>query len=341
MGTWRETAGDVCRLCDDPGTTSVDTSEDRMARGDHIWVTRPLGYTHHGIDCGDRTVIHFTGEPGKKSDASVSRTTMDEFALDSIVHLREYSDSDTPDVVIQRAESKLGSRDYHVVTNNCEHFSTWCCTGRTASQQVRMVSSLTTTGAAAATSLGATAGVVGAVGSVAGVSGAGIMSGLASAGGLIGGGAAMGPLALALGPAAVSIGAVQVGLRKDESLPEEVNDARRDGRIASVAGAVAAGAGGLAAVSAAGVAGTSAVGISSGLAAIGGLVGGGMVAGTVAVAAAPAVVAAAAGFGAYVASRKLRGIKPTKWMPAARAALSGFGDGAADAPDEASSDPSK
>lgn len=74
-----------------------------MARGDHIWVTRPLGYTHHGIDCGDRTVIHFTGEPGKKSDASVSRTTMDEFALDSIVHLREYSDSDTPDVVIQRA----------------------------------------------------------------------------------------------------------------------------------------------------------------------------------------------------------------------------------------------
>lgn len=312
-----------------------------MARGDHIWVTRPLGYTHHGIDCGDRTVIHFTGEPGKKSDASVSRTTMDEFALDSIVHLREYSDSDTPDVVIQRAESKLGSRDYHVVTNNCEHFSTWCCTGRTASQQVRMVSSLTTTGAAAATSLGATAGVVGAVGSVAGVSGAGIMSGLASAGGLIGGGAAMGPFALALGPAAVSIGAVQVGLRKDESLPEEVNDARRDGRIASVAGAVAAGAGGLAAVSAAGVAGTSAVGISSGLAAIGGLVGGGMVAGTVAVAAAPAVVAAAAGFGAYVASRKLRGIKPTKWMPAARAALSGFGDGAADAPDEASSDPSK
>lgn len=133
----------------------------------------------------------------------------------------------------------------------------------------------------------------------------------------------MGPLALALGPAAVSIAAVQVGLREDESLPEEENDARRDGRIASVAGAVAAGAGGLAAVSAAGVAGTSAVGISTGLAAIGGLVGGGMVAGTVAVAAAPAVVAAAAGFGAYVASRKLRGIKPTKWMPSARRELSG------------------
>ncbi len=28
-----------------------------MAKGEHIWVTRPLGYTHHGIDCGDGTVI--------------------------------------------------------------------------------------------------------------------------------------------------------------------------------------------------------------------------------------------------------------------------------------------
>ena len=62
----------------------------------------------------------------------------------------------------------------------------------------------------------------------------------------------------------------------------------------------------MAAIAASGVAGTSAVGIASGLAAIGGVVGGGMVAGTVAVAAAPAVLAGAAGFGAYVVSRKLR-----------------------------------
>lgn len=286
-----------------------------MARGEHIWVTRPLGYTHHGIDCGDGTVVHFTGEPGKKSDASVARTTMAEFALDSIVHQREYSKVDSSEVVVGRAESKLGSSEYNLVTNNCEHFATWCCTGKTASQQVRMVSSLTSSGAAAAASLGATAGVVGAVGSVAGVSGAGIMSGLATAGGVIGGGAAAGPLALALGPAAVSVGAVQLALRGDETLPKDENDARRDGRVASVAGAAAAGAGGMAAIAAAGVAGTSAAGIASGLAAIGGIVGGGMVAGTVAVAAAPAVVAGVAGYGAYMVSRKLRGVRPKKWTP--------------------------
>ena len=286
-----------------------------MTRGEHIWVTRLLGYTHHGIDCGDDTVIHFTGEPGKKSDAAVARTSMSDFALDSIVHVREYSQKDDPLVVVSRAESKLGSREYNLVTNNCEHFATWCCTGKTASQQVRVVSSLTTSGAAAATSLGATAGVVSAVGSVAGVSGAGVMSGLATAGSLVGGGAAVGPLVLALGPAALSIGAVQVGLRGDETLTKAENNARRDGRVASVAGAAAASAGGMAAIAAAGTTGLSAVGITSGLATIGTAVGGGMVAGTVAVAAAPAVVAGAVGLGAYFASRRLRGIRPKKWTP--------------------------
>lgn len=287
-----------------------------MARGDHIWVIRPLKYTHHGVDCGDGTVIHFTGEPGKKSYAAVARTPMAEFALDAIVHQREYSSSqDQPDVVISRAESKLGSREYNLVTNNCEHFATWCCTGRIASQQVRMTTSLTSSGAAVVTSVGTTAGVVGAVGSVAGLSGSGIMSGLASAGSVIGGGAAAGPLAVGVAPAVVSVAAVQLALRQDESLPDAENGARRDGRIASAAGAAAAGVGGLAAIAGAGVAGTSAVGISTGLAAIGATVGGGMVAGTMLVAAAPAVVAGAAGFGVYALSRKLRGVRPQKWTP--------------------------
>ena len=47
----------------------------------------------------------------------------------------------------------------------------------------------------------------------------------------------------------------------------------------------------------------------------GGVVGGGMVAGTVAVTAAPAVLAGLAGYGAYAISRKLRGVKPKKLTP--------------------------
>lgn len=29
-----------------------------MQKGDHLYVSRGL-YTHHGIDCGDGTVIHY------------------------------------------------------------------------------------------------------------------------------------------------------------------------------------------------------------------------------------------------------------------------------------------
>ena len=36
-----------------------------MARGDHIFVYC-LGYSHHGVDCGDGDVIHFDSDPIRK-----------------------------------------------------------------------------------------------------------------------------------------------------------------------------------------------------------------------------------------------------------------------------------
>jgi hypothetical protein len=107
-----------------------------MAKGDHIYVNR-LGYTHHGIDCGDGTVIHFTGEPLKKYNSSVARTPLAEFASESRVKIRRYKTRDTPQTAFDRAESRVGIRGYNLVFNNCEHFATWCCTGNFKSRQVR------------------------------------------------------------------------------------------------------------------------------------------------------------------------------------------------------------
>ena len=51
-----------------------------MARGDHIKVRRCRGlYSHHGIDMGDGTVIHFSGEPCHRRDARVCRVRLEEF----------------------------------------------------------------------------------------------------------------------------------------------------------------------------------------------------------------------------------------------------------------------
>ncbi len=41
------------------------------------------------------------------------------------------------DVVVQRAESRLGERKYNMLFNNCEHFANWCKTGISDSKQVR------------------------------------------------------------------------------------------------------------------------------------------------------------------------------------------------------------
>jgi Lecithin retinol acyltransferase len=108
-----------------------------MARGDQIYVMRPLMglsgvYEHHGIDCGDGTVIHYA----KLDVAQVSRTSWGKFAAGNPVYVKNPPTSYITDVVMQRAESRLGERQYSLLSNNCEHFATWCKTGRNESAQL-------------------------------------------------------------------------------------------------------------------------------------------------------------------------------------------------------------
>ena len=100
-----------------------------MARGDQVYAFREIvgiPYEHHGIDCGDGTIIHYS----KLGEAQVSRTSKETFARGSRVYTRSVATSFIPDVVVQRAESRLGERQYDLFFNNCEHFADWCKTGR-------------------------------------------------------------------------------------------------------------------------------------------------------------------------------------------------------------------
>jgi hypothetical protein len=126
------------------------------------------------------------------------------------------------------------------------------------------------------------------------------MSGLASYGALLGGGAVAGLLALSAAPTLVSVAIMHHALRPDDDLPGPERGARTAGRIGTAVGGVAGTAAGVAAVSALGVPGLGAAGISSGLAAIGAAVtGGGMAAGAACVIAAPAATAAILGYLIY------------------------------------------
>ncbi len=112
-----------------------------MAKGDHLYVSRGT-YFHHGIDCGDGTVIHY------REGESITRSAEAFFALGERISVKPYTDSDSPEVVVERAASRLGERDYHIVFNNCEHFAAWCKTGKHRSQQVENVAAATAIGGA-------------------------------------------------------------------------------------------------------------------------------------------------------------------------------------------------
>ncbi len=91
-----------------------------------------IPYQHHGIDCGDGSVIHYR----KVGTATVSRTSFEAFAQGNPVYTLSQSVAFIPDVVLNRAESRLGEQRYYLFFNNCEHFANWCKIGKTISPQL-------------------------------------------------------------------------------------------------------------------------------------------------------------------------------------------------------------
>ncbi|MEL7332554.1 MAG: lecithin retinol acyltransferase family protein [Cyanobacteria bacterium J06560_2] len=106
-----------------------------MARGDQVYVYRDvvgIPYEHHGIDCGDGTIIHYS----KRNEATISRTVKSVFAQGKTVYVKSQVTAFIADVVVERAESRLGEQQYDLFFNNCEHFANWCKTGRSECLQL-------------------------------------------------------------------------------------------------------------------------------------------------------------------------------------------------------------
>jgi hypothetical protein len=76
------------------------------------------------------------GEIKDKRGAHVQLGTLSAFAAGRPVTVRPYAHADEPDVIIERAMSRLGDGDYNLVFNNCQHFARWCVTGERLSEQV-------------------------------------------------------------------------------------------------------------------------------------------------------------------------------------------------------------
>ncbi|GIX05539.1 MAG: hypothetical protein KatS3mg114_1408 [Planctomycetaceae bacterium] len=119
-----------------------------MARGDHLTVPLYGLLTHHGIDVGDGTVVHWWVPTKKRTEtlqtlegqtARICRTSLEEFCQGQAPQIRHTVPCFPPAEIVQRALSRLGEAGYDVFTNNCEHFALWCRTGVHRSAQVDAV----------------------------------------------------------------------------------------------------------------------------------------------------------------------------------------------------------
>ena len=114
--------------------------------GAHL-VTPRDRYTHHGIYVGDRSVIHYAGFSRSWHAGPVEEVNVIEFASGHPLYIVDHPHARySAHQIVQRARSRLGEQDFHLLNNNCEHFCNWCISGRHRSQQVErfgMLASLT------------------------------------------------------------------------------------------------------------------------------------------------------------------------------------------------------
>ncbi len=105
-----------------------------MARGDHLSVRRGW-YTHHAIDLGDGYVVQYGRGALDGVNATVQVSSYETFSKGCPMEVVASPASYEAYEIVLRALSCIGEQDYHILWNNCEHFVTWCRSGRRKSQQ--------------------------------------------------------------------------------------------------------------------------------------------------------------------------------------------------------------
>lgn len=103
-------------------------------KADHLIVHR-RGYTHHAIDLGDGYVVQYGRGVVDAADACVQITSRAKFAKGRPVEQGTSPCAYSSDEVVRRALNRVGEQEYHLLWNNCEHFVTWCRSGRRVSRQ--------------------------------------------------------------------------------------------------------------------------------------------------------------------------------------------------------------
>ena len=87
-------------------------------------------FNHHGIDLGDGTVAHYL------EGREILRSPLEDFSQGQPIRVVDHPGASAPGLTLRRAMSRIGEQNYNLLFNNCEHFATWCKTGRHRSGQI-------------------------------------------------------------------------------------------------------------------------------------------------------------------------------------------------------------
>ena len=97
------------------------------------------GYMHHGIYAGNGQVIHYSGFCHGYHRGPVAEVPIDSFSKGHGISICRHSSRFSSEEIVRRARSRLAENSYHLLSNNCEHFCTWCVTGCHKSKQVEKI----------------------------------------------------------------------------------------------------------------------------------------------------------------------------------------------------------
>ena len=104
--------------------------------GAHLVAGRD-GYQHHGIYVGNGDARRRSRGDARRRSGPVERSSVACFPCGIAVTIQcDASPCYDGEEVARRAGSRLGERNYRLLTNNCEHFCSWCLFGECRSAQV-------------------------------------------------------------------------------------------------------------------------------------------------------------------------------------------------------------
>lgn len=128
--------GILSRLTSDSlGFVSVGLEPGILSVGAHLITPRSF-YMHHGIYLGGGEIAHYSGLSSSFKSGPVEVTDLERFANGKPVWVFQESYEFSYDEVANRARSRVGERQYNLLSNNCEHFCNWCITGKSYSPQL-------------------------------------------------------------------------------------------------------------------------------------------------------------------------------------------------------------